>query len=148
MTLALVSEDREAALLAWRAVDPESLPGQWVVFAALLRRALLAGDGSFSERDVLFTLLSGQSQLWSFNAPNESPISICITEVVPFPQQRKCLVRYIAGEWEPFAKNLHMMVAYAQGQGCQKIEAYMRKGLTRKLPPDWTVRHVLMVKEL
>lgn len=133
--------------MAWRAVNPESLPGEWPVFAALLRRALMAGDGSYSERDVLASLLIGQSQLWSFGAPIENPISICITEIVKYPQQCKCLVRYIAGEWQPFEENLDKLLVYAQSQGCQQIETYMRKGLERKLPPDWTVRHVFAVRD-
>ena len=147
MTLAVVSEDQDGALMAWRAVNPDSLPSEWPAFASLLRRALVAGDGSFSERDVLASLLIGQSQLWSFGAPIEAPISICITEIGVYSQQRKCLVQYIAGEWPPFEDYLDKLVAYAQSQGCKRIEAYMRKGLERKLPPEWTVRHVFAVRD-
>ena len=134
--------------MTWRAVDPENLPNDWLVYAPLVRQALEAGEGSYSERDVMFALLSGQSQLWVYGDPQLPPASICITEIVTFPKQRKCLVRYIAGEWQLFADNLSKMEAYARGQGCHRIEAYMRKGLQRKLPPDWTTRHVFMVKEL
>ena len=147
MTLAVVPEDRDDALMAWRAVNPESLPSEWPVFASLLRRALVAGDGSYSERDVLASLLIGQSRLWSYSAPIESPISICITEIVTYPQKRKCLVRYIAGEWPPFRDHFDKLLIYAQSQGCKTIEAYMRKGFERKLPPEWTVRHVFAVRD-
>ena len=147
MTLAVVPTDRDGALMAWRAVNPESLPSEWPVFAQLLRRALVAGDGSFSERDVLCSLLVGQSRLWSFGAPIENPISICITEIVTYSQQRKCLVRYIAGEWRPFADHFDKLLVYAQSEGCKRIEAYMRKGFERKLPPDWEVRHVFAVRD-
>ena len=154
MTLALVSEDqdgnqgRDSALMAWRAVNPDSLPIEWPLFSALLCRALLSGDESYSERDVLCSLLMGQSQLWSYSAPIEDPISICITEIVTFPRQRKCLVRYIAGEWQPFVDHFDKLLVYAQSQACQRIEAYLRKGFMRKLPPDWKVRHVLMVRNI
>lgn len=134
--------------MSWRAVDPETLPGAWSGYAPLVCQALAAGEGSYSERDVLLTLLSGQSQLWAYGDPQLPPSSICITEIVAFPKQRKCLVRYVAGEWPPFAEHLGEMEIYARSQGCQRIEAYMRHGLTRKLPPDWKTRHVLMVKEL
>ncbi len=132
----------------WRAIDPDSLPADWPRYAPLIRRALMAGEGSYNERDVLAQLLVGPWQLWAYGAPGEAPASICITDILQFPRQRKCLVRYIAGEWEHFEENLGQMETYARGQGCKVIEAYMRKGLTRKLPPDWTVRHVIMVKEL
>ncbi|MCH8243048.1 MAG: hypothetical protein IH897_10615 [Planctomycetes bacterium] len=97
---------------------------------------------------ALLALLAGQWRLWACGVPDEEPASICITEIVNFPRQRKCLVRYIAGEWQHFGKYLKLMETYARGEGCNRIEAYMRKGLGRMLPPDWTTRHVIMVKEL
>ena len=132
----------------WRAVEPDGLPAAWPLYAPLVRRVLMTGEGSYNERDVLLALLAGQWRLWAYGAPDEEPASICITEIVNFPRQRKCLVRYIAGEWEHFEMNLNRMETYARGEGCNLIEAYMRKGLGRRLPPDWTTRHVIMVKEL
>ena len=132
----------------WRAVEPDGLPAAWSLYAPLVRRVLMASEGSYNERDVLLALLAGQWRLWACGAPDEEPASICITEIVNFPRQRKCLVRYIAGEWEHFERNLNRMETYARGEGCNLIEAYMRKGLGRMLPPDWATRHVIMVKEL
>ena len=145
MTLAVVPADRDTALMAWRAVDPESLPREWSLYASLVRRAVEAGEGSHSERDVMLSLMlyGGRSQLWVFGAPGEELAAICITEIVDFPKQRKCLVRWIAGEWPPFADHFNELVIYAQSQGCPRIETWMRKGLTRKLPPEWTVRYVI-----
>lgn len=108
----------------------------------------MASEGSYSERDVMIALLAGQWRLWACGSVGAQPMSICITEIVAFPRQKKCLVRYIAGEWEHFEANLAHMEAYARGQGCKIIEAYMRKGLTRMLPPDWAARSVIMCKEL
>ena len=130
---------------SWRAVEPDDLPVHWPRYAPLVRRALMAGEGSYTEGDVLLALLAGQWRLW---AHGEEPASICITEIVQFPRQKKCLVRYVAGDWEHFSAHLGQMESYAHGQGCKIIEAYMRKGLTRMLPPDWAARYVIMAKEL
>ncbi len=132
----------------WRPTDPVDLPKDWPLYAPLVRRALEAGEGSYNERDVLFALLAGQWRLWIYGELGAAPASICITEIVNFPRKRKCLLRYIAGEWRHFQKYLNLMETYARGEGCNLIEAYMRKGLGRMLPPDWTTRHVIMVKEL
>ena len=132
----------------WRPTDPADLPKDWPLYAPLVRRVLMTGEGSYNERDVLLALLVGQWRLWAYGAPDEEPASICITEICNFPRQRKCLVRYIAGEWIHFGEYLNLMETYARGEGCNCIEAYMRKGLVRMLPPDWATRHVIMVKEL
>lgn len=132
----------------WLAVEQNDLPIDWPRYAPLVRRALMAGEGSYNERDVLLALLSGQWRLWSYNAPEEVAQSICITEIQNFPRVRKCLVRYIAGEWEHYEKYLKLMETYARGEGCNRVEAYMRKGLVRMLPPDWRARYTIMVKEL
>ena len=132
----------------WRPVESNDLPAAWSLYAPLVRRVLMASEGSYNERDVLLALLAGHWRLWAYGVADEEPVSICITEIVNFPRQRKCLVRYISGEWIHFGKYLNLMEAYARGEGCNHIEAYMRKGLGRMLPPDWKVRHVIMVKEL
>ena len=115
----------------WRPVESNDLPAAWSLYAPLVRRVLMASEGSYNERDVLLALLAGQWRLWACGALDEEPASICITEIVNFPRQRKCLVRYIAGEWEHFERNLNQMETYARGEGCNLIDAYMRKGLGR-----------------
>ncbi len=131
----------------WHQVDPESVPGNWGLWRDLVNRALDHGEGSFSERDILLGVLSGRLQLWSFGAHGAEPGAVCLIEIAEYPQQRKCLVRYVAGEGEAFYGGLDHLYRVARKHGCQRIEIYARKGWARKLP-GWEIRHVVMSKEL
>jgi len=123
------------------------LPIDWPLIAPQVRRALMAGEGSYNERDVLMACLSGHWQLWRFGEQGGETEAICITETVQFPRQRKLVVRYAAGSERHFTEWLDLVEQYARDQGCQVIEAYSRRGWIKKLP-DWHCRHVVMVKEL
>ncbi|KKK55979.1 hypothetical protein LCGC14_3069120, partial [marine sediment metagenome] len=85
--------------------------------------------------------------LWAYGVADEEPASICITEIVNFPRQRKCLLRYLAGSMEAIEPHIQAIENYARREGCKVLEGYARKGWARRMP-DWTECHVIMQKEL
>lgn len=119
---------------------PDDLPANWGRFAPLVRRALVAGEGSYNERDVLFALLSGQTQLF---VAGEPPLAVCIVEVAEFPRQRKLMVRWVAGDGDLMMNALGELKELARRLNCQKIEAYGRRGWLRKLC-DWNCVYVVL----
>lgn len=129
-----------------------SMPGPqaldaWPRVRELFRTALESHDGSYDEYDMAAFVFSGQWQLWTW-PDRADPRALCITEIIQYPKFRTLAVRFIVGEWAAFGDNLHVMEAYARASGCETIEAAMRQGLTRRLPPDWKARNVNMVKRL
>lgn len=134
-----------ASSVDWKAVERRDLPRDWHLYRSLVLRALDAGEGSYGESDVLGFLLSGEWQIWAFGEP---PLSICVISLGQFPGGRKLFIRYISGEWWPFAENLDMVESVAREYDCRRIEAHMRRGLTRKLPSDWKADYVIMARDL
>ena len=119
---------------------------EWPRVADLVRSALERGEGSYCEADVAMACMGGMWQLWIVEYDGEV-VSIAITELINFPRQRKCLIRYIAGELDLVKIHTHEIEAFARREGCKVLEGYARKGWTRAMP-DWTEKYVVMQKEL
>ena len=119
---------------------------EWPRVADLVRQALERGEGSYAEADVAMACMAGAWKLWMVeNGFNVT--AICITEIVNFPRQRKCLLRYLAGSMEAIEPHIPAVEDYARREGCQVFEGYARRGFVRRMP-DWTERQVIMQKEL
>ena len=119
---------------------------EWPRVGDLVRSALERGEGSYAEADVAMACMAGAWKLWLVE--NESGImAICITEIVNFPRQRKCVVRYLAGSMEAIEPHIQDIEDYARREGCKILEGYARKGWARRMP-DWTQKNVVMQKEL
>ncbi len=118
---------------------------EWPRVAPLMRQAL-EGEGSYAEADVALYCITGAWKLWLVE--NDSGITaICITEIANFPQQRKCLLRYLAGTMEAIEPHISAVEDYARREGCKVFEGYARRGFVRRMP-DWTQKYVVMRKEL
>ncbi|MHA1555084.1 MAG: hypothetical protein ACTSU0_11835 [Alphaproteobacteria bacterium] len=129
---------------SWRLIDLDGLPETWPKYRPLILQALMAGEGSYNERDVMVALLAGQ---WMLFAVGDPVTSICVTEVVDFPRQRKYLTRYAVGDGEAFYGSFDLLEKIARQRGCDVIEMYARPGWIRKLP-DWSQKYVILQKEL
>ncbi|MGI9489039.1 MAG: hypothetical protein ACR2RF_24775 [Geminicoccaceae bacterium] len=78
---------------------------------------------------------------------DDAVAAICITEIIDFPRQRKCLMRYLAGDMDVISEHAPRIEAYAVANGCQVLEAYTRRGMAR-LRPDWDQKYIILQKEL
>lgn len=128
----------------WELVNPEFLPSEWLKYRPLVLRALLSGEGSFNERDVMFALLSSQWRLFAMGDPVRS---ICILEPMQYPRQRKCVVRYVVGDLSDFIDTVSSLEEVARAMDCTVIEAYARKGWARKLK-GWKQKYVILQRDL
>lgn len=133
----------EAGVL--RQVPALAVIHEWPRVASLIRQAL-EGEGSYAEADVALFCISGSSWLWLVECEGEVT-AICVTEIVNFPRQRKCMLRYLAGSMKAIEPHIPAIEDYARREGCAVMEAYARKGFVRRMP-DWTQEYVIMRKEL
>jgi hypothetical protein len=118
---------------------------EWPRVAHLVRKEV--GDGSFVEADVAFFCMRGDWQLWVVEYDGEV-VSIAITELVNLPRQKKCLIRYIAGEIKFILSHAHEIEDFARREGCKVLEgSYARRGWTRAMP-GWSEKYVIMQKDL
>lgn len=119
---------------------------EWPRVAHLVRKALERGEGSYAEGDVALACMSGMWQLWVVENDVEVT-AVCITELINFPRQRKCLLRYLAGSMEAIKPHIPTIEHYARREGCKVLEGYARKGWAKRMP-DWREKYVIMQKEL
>ena len=119
---------------------------EWPRVAGLVRKAIERGEGSYAEADIAVACMSGMWQLWIVEYEDEV-MSIAITELINFPRQRKCLIRYIAGALDIVRLHVHEIEDYARRENCKVLEGYARRGWVRAMP-DWTEKYVIMQKEL
>lgn len=125
-------------------VERTRFPSLWPELWPVLSRAVERGDGSYAECDVMMALMAGQWQAW-INSPLTT---VVITEVVAFPQQRKLIVRYVAGELEHILPHLEQLVGYARAHGCRLIESnHARRGWSGILP-GWEEGRVVISREV
>lgn len=108
----------------------------------MILRALMSGDGSYNERDVMFALLSTQWRLYA-----DGDRSLCICEVQNFPRQRKFVVRYAVGEKESFVDGTDFLRETAREAGADVVEGWMRSGW-RKWLPDWSTKYVVLQRNV
>ena len=115
-----------------RQIPPLAVLHEWPRVAPLVRLALAHGEGSYLETDVANYCINGVWQLWVIGGEGEIK-AIGISEVVTFPRQKKCLIRYLAGDLEAALPHWPAFESWAREQGCHVFEIYGRKGWVRKL---------------
>ncbi len=122
---------------------------EWPRVAHWVRKALERGEGSYAEGDVAWLCIGGAWKLWLVeqDGPCGTVTAFCITEIVDFPRQRKCILRYLAGSMEAIEPHILAIEDYARREGCKILEGWARKGWARRMP-DWTERQVVLQKEL
>ena len=129
-----------------RQIPPLAVIHEWPRVAPLIRSALERGEGSYVEADVAMACMGGMWQLWLVERGGEVA-ALCVSEIVNFPRKKKCLLRYLAGDWAAIEAHIPDIECWAREQGCDVLEGYARKGWVRKMP-DWTECYVIMQKEL
>ena len=130
----------------WRRVDPGGLPETWPRYRKLLLDVLARNERAYSEADILTMLLAGR---WGLMASERgtSVDAICIFEIVDFPQLRRLLLRYAAGDGELMLDAAPWLEEKARAAGCHEVEIYGRKGWERRLPA-WEHRGAILRKDL
>ncbi len=130
----------------FRQVPAIAVIHEWPRVADLVRSALESGEGSYLEADVAVACMSDMWQLWIVEFEGEI-VSICISQIVDFPRQRKCLLRYIAGDLDLVKIYAHEIEDWARRKGCKVLEGYARRGWIRAMP-DWSEKFSVIHKEL
>lgn len=91
-----------------------------------IESALAFNGGTHTYEDVVEMIAAGRAVLWS------GPASVCVTEIIEYPQKRILNV-FLAGGEAPgvlpeMEKILPIILDWAKGQGCQQAIFTGRKG--------------------
>lgn len=135
ITLCAVPAAQVASVWPW--VEPE------------LRRACARSDGRYAAEDVRAALLARDMQLWiAVGAAGRGIESVCVTELVKYPQEKRCGLVFCAGRRpERWLHHLDEIAGWARAQGCAALELQGRPGW-EKLLPGWEKTHVLLRKRI
>ena len=128
-------------------VNSEDIGLVWDEVTPLIEKALIHAEGELIPEDIKKHLDEGDLRLWVALEGQEILASM-VTEIIEYPRKRIVRVITLAGKnmdmWYDF---LPMIEGYAVKNGCSSLEAWTRKGMTRKLK-DWKHSYDIITKDL
>ena len=128
-------------------VGVEDIDLVWDETVPLIEKALLHAEGELIPDDIKEHLDKGDIRLWVAMKDKET-IAAMVTEIIAYPRKKIVRVITLAGKdmslWYDF---LPMVEGYAVRHGCSSLEAWTRRGMTRKLK-DWKHSYDIITKDL
>ncbi|HEX7766350.1 MAG TPA: hypothetical protein VF443_06515 [Nitrospira sp.] len=100
----------------------------WKQCEPFVKRALEHNTGEVVATDIRDFCKERLAQLWVV-IEGEKIVGVCTTEIVNYPQKRHCRIFTLAGTGREWFPELDIILcAWARENGCQAIEAIVRKG--------------------
>ena len=128
-------------------VEVEDVGMVWDEVSPLIEKALLHAEGELVPEDIKKHLDKGDLRLW-VALENKDVIAAMVTEIIQYPRKKIVRIITLAGKdmsmWYDF---LPMIEGYAIRNNCSSLEAWTRKGMTRKLK-DWKHSYDIITKDL
>lgn len=117
-----------------RGIPSEMVPGLWHYAEPYIKRALDHTSGELLPNDLKAACLDRSVQLW-LAVKNNRVVGAVTTEIVTYPQRKHCRIITLAGSGaDEWTRGLdETLTEWAKTQGCQSMEAYVRKGYVPKL---------------
>ena len=141
------SESRNIPSCKVALVEAEDIDMVWDEASPLIEKALRHAEGELIPNDIKKHLDSGNLRLW-VALEDRDVIAAMVTEIIQYPRKKIVRVITLAGKdmslWYDF---LPMLEGYAIRHGCSSLEAWTRKGMTRKLK-DWKHSYDIITKDL
>ena len=114
---------------------PSALVGQmWRYAEPYVKRALDHTFGEISVEHLRQSCMDRDTGLWLITK-NDLVKGAAVTQITVYPNMKVCRIITLAGsefeQWRAFALNVLGM--YAIHEGCEGVEAYVRKGFVPKL---------------
>ena len=130
-------------------VSPKDIPYVWCEVKPLIEKALSYNSGEMDSFDVLHHLLTKVQMLWV--GTNEDKIFCAgTTEIINYPKKRVFRIVTFATksghDYELWKDFIYTLEDAAKTCGCTLIEAWVRKGLARKL--KWDSEHSVITKTI
>ena len=132
-------------------VPHASIDEVWGEVKPMLERGISHGDGELDIDDILKFLLDRTMQLWIVYNYTEGNIMMAgITEVMTYPKIKVCRAVVLGGDGvDQWVKHVSGIEEWAKSQGCDKIEAFGRRGLAKKMEAiGYSNRYVVIRKDL
>lgn len=112
-----------------RGIPANYVENFWKLAEPYVKRALDHCSGEFTPYDIKAFCKDRAMQLWMVSE-GDKVLGACTTEIVNYPRRRHCRVVTLGGsrakEW--MGELDIILCSWAKQQGCNSVEAYVRKG--------------------
>jgi len=130
-------------------IQPKDVPYIWPEVAYLINKGLSHSNGEADADSFFLPIYTGQQYLWiGFDEGDINSALVC--EVLKYPLRTSLFIHIWATrsgrDYEKWMSKWPSITNFAKINGCDFIEAKVRKGLAKKL--KWTDKHSLVTLEL
>jgi len=130
-------------------IQPKDLPYIWPEVAALINKGLAHSNHETNADSFFLPIYTGQQYLWVGLEDNQIN-SALVCEVIRYPLRTSLFIlawsTRSGKDYEPWMEHWDSITNFAKINGCDFIEAKVRKGLAKKL--KWTDKHSYVTLEL
>ena len=130
-------------------IQPKDLPYIWPEVASLISKGLAHSNHETNADAFFLPIYTGQQYLWVGLEGNQIN-SALVCEVIRYPLRTSLFIlswsTRSGKDYEPWMEHWDSITNFAKINGCDFIEAKVRKGLAKKL--KWTNKHSYVTLEL
>ena len=130
-------------------VQPKHLPYIWPDVADLISKGIVHSNNETTADAFFLPIYTGQQYLW-IGLEDININSALVCEVLRYTLRTSLFIHVWSTrsgkDYEPWMEHWSSITDFAKINGCDFIEAKVRKGLARKL--KWTDKHSLVTLEL
>ena len=133
-----------------RGIPAPLIERMWPFAEPYVKRALDHASGEIDANNLREWCIERDVQLWLVSAADRV-VGAATTEIVIYPHKKHCRVITIAGSgFAEWVGDMDATLAtWAQAQGCDALEAHVRRGFVQRLAPlGYKHLHSVVVKEL
>jgi len=134
-------------------IQPKELPYIWPEAAEIINKGLSHSNGEVDADSFFGPIYSGKHFLWvghDTDAEVAEIEAVLIGEVIRYPLKTSLFIHVWATksghDYEPWMNLWDSIINFANVNGCDFVEAKVRKGLAKKL--KWTDKHSLVTLKL
>tara|TARA_Y100000401_G_scaffold50413_1_gene39343 strand:+ start:150 stop:572 length:423 start_codon:yes stop_codon:yes gene_type:complete len=134
-------------------MTPKDLTYCWPEAAEVINKGLSHSNGEVDADSFFLPIYSGRQHLWlGYDTDAEEPeVEMALVgEILRYPLKTSLFIHVWATksgqDFEPWMNNFDNIINFAKINGCDFIEAKVRKGLAKKL--KWTDKHSLVTLQI
>ena len=130
-------------------IQPKDLPYVWPEAAEVIEKGLSHSNGEVDADSFFLPIYTGKQYLWLGHDTDAEFAEVemaLVGAILRYPLKTSLFIHAWATksgrDFEPWIKNFDNIIHFAKINGCDFIEAKVRKGLAKKL--KWTDKHSLV----
>ena len=134
-------------------IESKDLPYMWSEAAEILNKGLTHSNGEVDADSFFYPIYAGKQHLWvgyDTDAEVAEVEAVLIGEIIKYPLKTSLFIHVWATksghDYEPWMNLWDSITNFAKINGCDFVEAKVRKGLAKKL--KWTDKHSLVTLQL